>query len=206
MPTTATTTKRGRPGYDQQSVLVIAVDVFNRHGYDATSIQTIADQAGVAKGLVLHHFRSKSSLLEAVLEEYFDAHTEVLQYALRAADGSPRQQVHQLLDHTFDFMVEYHSHARMVCYLAGRRDDKLPMLQRHARPLLALVEAALGGFLPTDGPLSVRQFYITVGTMVAHSFAYAPLLDLGDGAEDMRREHVHWVADAMLDKLGLDPA
>ncbi|HET6271138.1 MAG TPA: TetR family transcriptional regulator, partial [Arthrobacter sp.] len=30
MPTSATTTKRGRPGYDQQSVLVIAVDVFNR--------------------------------------------------------------------------------------------------------------------------------------------------------------------------------
>ncbi|HAP89825.1 MAG TPA: TetR family transcriptional regulator, partial [Arthrobacter bacterium] len=36
MPTTAVPHKRGRPGYDQQSVLLIAVDVFNRHGYDAT--------------------------------------------------------------------------------------------------------------------------------------------------------------------------
>ena len=49
MPSTGTTTKRGRPGYDQQSVLLIAVDVFNRHGYDATSMGILAENLGISK-------------------------------------------------------------------------------------------------------------------------------------------------------------
>ncbi len=47
-------TKRGRPGYDQQSVLLIAVDVFNRHGYDATSMGILAENLGISlvRGIV----------------------------------------------------------------------------------------------------------------------------------------------------------
>ena len=30
--------KRGRPGYDREQVLAVAVRVFNEQGYDATSV------------------------------------------------------------------------------------------------------------------------------------------------------------------------
>jgi AcrR family transcriptional regulator len=55
---TASTAKRGRPGYDQQSVLRIAVDVFNRHGYDATSMGILADNLGISKSAIYHHVPS----------------------------------------------------------------------------------------------------------------------------------------------------
>ena len=62
------TAKRGRPGYDQQSVLRIAVDVFNRHGYDATSMGILAENLGISKSAIYHHVPSKGDLLKLALD------------------------------------------------------------------------------------------------------------------------------------------
>lgn len=61
--------KRGRPGYDQQSVLRIAVEVFNKHGYEATSMGILAENLGISKSAIYHHVPSKESLLRLALEE-----------------------------------------------------------------------------------------------------------------------------------------
>ena len=51
--------RRGRPGHDQAAVLRAAIDLFNRKGYDATSIGDVADELGVTKSAVYHHVPSK---------------------------------------------------------------------------------------------------------------------------------------------------
>ena len=61
--TTSPPTKRGRPGYDQESVLSIAVEVFNKHGYDATSMGKLAENLGISKSAIYHHVPSKGDLL-----------------------------------------------------------------------------------------------------------------------------------------------
>uniref|UniRef100_UPI002B276CF6 helix-turn-helix domain-containing protein n=1 Tax=Nocardioides sp. TaxID=35761 RepID=UPI002B276CF6 len=55
--------RRGRPGYDQQTVLRRAVDLFNRQGYDGTSMGDLARELGLAKSAIYHHVDSKESLL-----------------------------------------------------------------------------------------------------------------------------------------------
>ena len=55
--------RRGRPGYDQQTVLNVAVDVFNRHGYEATSMGILAENLGITKSAIYHHVPSKGDLL-----------------------------------------------------------------------------------------------------------------------------------------------
>lgn len=49
-----------------------ALREFASAGYLATSIQAIADRAGVSKASVLYHFSSKELLLEAALSEALD--------------------------------------------------------------------------------------------------------------------------------------
>ncbi len=61
--------RRGRPGYDQRRILEIAVAVFNEHGYDATSIASLATRLGLSKSALYHHFASKEQLLSLALEE-----------------------------------------------------------------------------------------------------------------------------------------
>ena len=43
-------------------------EVFNRHGYNATSISMLAEATGLGKSGLLHHFNSKELLMRSVLE------------------------------------------------------------------------------------------------------------------------------------------
>jgi AcrR family transcriptional regulator len=61
--------RRGRPGHDQETVLRRAIDLFNRQGYDATSMGDLAAELGFTKSAIYHHVPSKSHLLEQALDE-----------------------------------------------------------------------------------------------------------------------------------------
>lgn len=49
-------------------ILTAAARLFAEHGFDAVSMNTIADAAGVSKANVFHHFKSKNELYVAVLQ------------------------------------------------------------------------------------------------------------------------------------------
>ena len=44
--------RRGRPGHDQESVLRVAIELFNRQGYDATSMGDLASELGLTKSAI----------------------------------------------------------------------------------------------------------------------------------------------------------
>src|SRR2546421_12213369 len=50
-------------------ILEAAFSVLSRQGYENTSIKDIAEEAGVAQGLVHYHFKSRQHLVLAVLAE-----------------------------------------------------------------------------------------------------------------------------------------
>jgi AcrR family transcriptional regulator len=65
--------RRGRPGHSLDSLLEIAVEVFNERGYDATSMEVLATRLGVTKSAIYHHVRSKGELLRLALDRALDA-------------------------------------------------------------------------------------------------------------------------------------
>lgn len=65
--------RRGRPGYDLETVLTIAVDEFNRRGYDGTSMEDLARRLGVTKSAIYHHVPSKEELLRLAVDRALDA-------------------------------------------------------------------------------------------------------------------------------------
>lgn len=55
------------PGSARRELMAIAIDCFARYGYQGTTIDRIANAAGVTKGALYYHFRDKEELLfEAV--------------------------------------------------------------------------------------------------------------------------------------------
>ncbi len=80
------TGRRGRPGHDQQAVLRVAVDLFNRQGYDATSVGDVARELGLTKSAIYHHVPSKEHLLQSAVDDALDALTEALD-EVSAAEG-----------------------------------------------------------------------------------------------------------------------
>ena len=53
----------------RRQLLDAAVRVFARKGYHASRVGDIAEEAGVAHGLLYHYFKSKDQVLEAVFHE-----------------------------------------------------------------------------------------------------------------------------------------
>jgi AcrR family transcriptional regulator len=64
--------RRGRPGHSLESLLGVAVEVFNERGYDATSMDELAGRLGVTKSAIYHHVPSKVELLRLALDRALD--------------------------------------------------------------------------------------------------------------------------------------
>src|SRR3954447_2572954 len=64
--------RRGRPGYSLDSLLAVAVDVFNERGFEATSMDELAGRLGVTKSAIYHHVPSKIELLRLALDRALD--------------------------------------------------------------------------------------------------------------------------------------
>jgi TetR/AcrR family fatty acid metabolism transcriptional regulator len=76
----------------RRQILDAAIRVFARQGFHATRVADIADEAGVAYGLVYHYFRSK----DEVLDELFVERWSLLLSAIEEADRngeSPRAKL-----------------------------------------------------------------------------------------------------------------
>lgn len=70
---TTTTARRGRPGHSRDSLLDVAVAVFNERGYDATSMDELAARLGITKSAIYHHVPGKIELLRLALDRALDA-------------------------------------------------------------------------------------------------------------------------------------
>jgi len=84
-------TDRSIAGEDKRRLILdAAVRAFARNGYHACRVGDIAEEAGVAYGLVYHYFSSKEDLLETIFRETWG---ELLE-AVRAveASGEPAQE------------------------------------------------------------------------------------------------------------------
>ena len=67
-------------------ILEAAVRVFARQGFHTCRVSDIADEAGVAYGLVYHYFSSKEEILDTLFLERWD----VMLAAIAEVDASPR--------------------------------------------------------------------------------------------------------------------
>lgn len=71
-PAPGSAPRRGRPGYDLEGVLAVAVEVFNQNGYDGTSMDDLSQRLGIAKSAIYHHVRSKEELLSMAIDRALD--------------------------------------------------------------------------------------------------------------------------------------
>lgn len=80
------TVRRGRPGYDLESLLAVSVAVFNERGYDGTSMEDLSRRLGIAKSSIYHHVDSKEQLLGLALDRALDGLFSVAGEVLRRPD------------------------------------------------------------------------------------------------------------------------
>jgi TetR/AcrR family fatty acid metabolism transcriptional regulator len=97
---------RAKTGPDKRRVILdAAVRVFARQGFHACRVSDIADEAGVAYGLVYHYFASKDEVLDTLFLERWNVMLELI----REVDSQPLP-VREKLGAITSFIVDSYSH------------------------------------------------------------------------------------------------
>jgi TetR/AcrR family fatty acid metabolism transcriptional regulator len=82
---TGTRPARGRRSVrTRERIVAAATEVFARRGLHGARVADIAEAAGIAYGLVYHHFRNKEEILAAIFQERWAMH---LRYLTEVADS-----------------------------------------------------------------------------------------------------------------------
>jgi AcrR family transcriptional regulator len=162
----------GRPGYDQETVLRRAIELFNRQGYDATSMGDLAKELGFSKSALYHHVDSKSSLLEQALDEALDHHEAALAAAARTPGTTADEKLRLAVEGSIEVLVAHLPAVTLLLRVRGNSDVELAALERRrriddrlARMVRAAVkEGALRDDLPAD--LISRLLFGQVNSLV----------------------------------------
>jgi TetR/AcrR family transcriptional regulator, fatty acid metabolism regulator protein len=95
-----------KPTVDKRRIILdAAVRVFARQGFHTCRVSDIADEAGVAYGLVYHYFRSKDEVLDTLFLERWN----VMLDAIREVDGQAIP-ARDKLQEVASFIVESYRH------------------------------------------------------------------------------------------------
>jgi len=100
----------------QKSILEVAMKLFSKKGYHATSIQEIAEKSGIAKGSVYNYFSSKEDLLFSILKYYHDILFEKIVHLDKDPSLPPREmfvkQIQIQLEEFVKYKDYFHMHMR----------------------------------------------------------------------------------------------
>lgn len=205
-----------RPSADSsaraQQILQAADELLAERGHDAVSMRDVAQRAGVNKALIFYYFGSRAQLFDRVLERYYHNHDAALAAAVLSG-GRARDRVHTALDAYLDFIEDNALFSRLAQQELARQDPQLEQVRASLAKLEVAIADALEGVLPGAGPLSSRQFFLTVGALAIHHGTWTSGLteswddpDAADATRADRRAHLHWLADAVVDRLERDRA
>jgi AcrR family transcriptional regulator len=165
------TPRRGRPGYDREQVLTIAVRLFNQQGYDATSVADLAQALGLTKSALYHHFSSKDELLGLALDEALTG----LEGALDAAEAghtSAAERLRAVISGAVDVLADHLPEVTLLLRVRGNSATEQAALERRrvfdARVAALVAAAQQEGWVRTDvdAAVATRLIFGMVNSVV----------------------------------------
>jgi AcrR family transcriptional regulator len=163
--------RRGRPGHDQESVLRVAIELFNQQGYDATSMGDLARELGLTKSAIYHHVPSKEHLLESALDEALGELTAALDAVAADPSYSPEQRLRAAVRGSVVVLAEHLPAVTLLLRVRGNTPAEKNALARRRdidHRLAEMVrEAADAGAIrdDVDPLLTSRLLFGTVNSM-----------------------------------------
>lgn len=121
--------RRGRPGYDLESVLQVAVEVFNERGYDGASMEDLSRRLGIAKSAIYHHVSGKEELLRMALDRALDGWSEAAERA-RALDAPAIVRLEMLVRGTVAVLESQLPYVTLLLRVRGNTDVERAALAR----------------------------------------------------------------------------
>jgi AcrR family transcriptional regulator len=164
----------------REQLLEVALHVFAARGFHQTSMNDVADAAGVTKPVLYQHFSSKRALYLELLELVSQRLMAVIDDATSSA-GGPREQVERGLAAYFRFVIDSSAEYQLMFGGGTRRDAEFA---QEAARLERSIAAVIADLIVVEGLADHER------VLLAHG-----IVGLAEGATR------HWLGD----DLDLDP-
>ncbi|MEU0515788.1 TetR/AcrR family transcriptional regulator [Amycolatopsis sp. NPDC006125] len=163
--------RRGRPGYDLESLLAVAVKLFNERGYDGTSMEDLSRKLGITKSAIYHHVPSKQELLRLAVNRALDGLFEIVA-ELDSVDGRAVNRLEYLVRGSVRVLVDRLPFVTLLLRVRGNTKverDALARRREFDHIVSELVTKAVdeGDLRPDiDPPTAARLLFGMVNSLI----------------------------------------
>lgn len=137
MQALAATAPTAHQSAGELAILDAAVRLFSVHGYDGASMRRIAEEAGVSKANIYHHFASKQALYFAIMRRSAEELTALLEN-LAEGKGSFERRLQVFASAHLEHLFDNQARVRLVLREAFSGDEEKSR---------AVVEQMVGGLV-----------------------------------------------------------
>ena len=187
-----TPTRHRKRGHDPESVLSVAVGVFNERGYDGTSMEDLARALGMTKSAIYYHVPGKEQLLARALDRALDGLFAMIADE-RATSGPAIARLEWVVRQSVSILVDRLPYVTLLLRVRGNSETEQRALVRRREfdgfvSRLVKEAAADGSIRPDLDPALVTR--LLFGTVNSITDWYEPgrglsAGDLGEALEKM---------------------
>jgi AcrR family transcriptional regulator len=165
-----TPTRQRKRGHDPESVLSVAVGVFNERGYDGTSMEDLARALGVTKSAIYYHVPGKEQLLARALDRALDGLFAMVADE-RATSGPAIARLEWVVRQSVSILVDRLPYVTLLLRVRGNSETEQRALARRREfdgfvSRLVKEAAADGSIRPDlDPALVTRLLFGTVNSI-----------------------------------------
>ncbi|MCD9143829.1 TetR/AcrR family transcriptional regulator [Streptomyces albireticuli] len=160
-----------RDTYTPESLLAVAVQVFNERGYDGTSMEHLSRAAGISKSSIYHHVKGKEELLRLAISRALDELFAVLDEP-RAVEGRSVDRLEHVTRRTVEVLMAELPYVTLLLRVRGNTDTERWAMERRRefdhRVAELLKQAAADGDLreDVDVRLATRLLFGMINSVV----------------------------------------
>ncbi|HSG68006.1 MAG TPA: TetR/AcrR family transcriptional regulator [Bacteroidales bacterium] len=161
----------------EEHILEVARGVFTRHGYDGTSMQMIADEAGINKSLLHYYYRSKDRLFRQIFTKVFSQFIPHLG-VIFMSEMTLEEKISAFVDRYIDVFIAHPSIPIFVMQELSKNPQNLAELVREAGINPEIMIESISKMLDSEDirMKDPRQFIVNLIGMCVFPFAARPLI------------------------------
>ena len=161
----------------EEKIIASAEKLFYQKGKSGTSMQDIADDAGINRTLLNYYYRSKDQLFEAVFRKALGSFVPSLAAMLRS-DISFEEYVPVLIETVIDTLIENPQIPIFVLQELSSNPERMPQIIKEMGidPSIAIEKMTKEGQVPRAMGMDPRQVILNLLSLCIFPFAARPVV------------------------------
>lgn len=197
----------------KKQILDATLTVYVRYGYHGTDMDTVAEKAQLAKGLVYYYYKTKKELFEALCTWMFEEGYLFSNNLLNNVEG--KEPVEQLMAYVYGIFGANIANPRMVQFFIrlpfdayaifepNQWDEGAVKSDMHRKALTDIIQRGISqGSIPLTNPSNAANSFWTV--FVGNLFEYSKLMTGTQEQQENELDILREVVRFCFQGLGID--